>query len=111
MQVITAHDECQGKVLRFSFIDRMRPLHAIGAINRSCKDFCSAIDKAALAAHSDEPAAQGSNGSPGPPGSRSEQPPLSPQRLAAMGQDRTFLAAVKRSSAEFDKVCSGALCC
>lgn len=87
MQVIEAHDECLTKILRFSFIERLRPLTAIGIISRSCSHFCESIDKALVSCCG---ASTGVS--------------LTKENLLAIANNPSFARAVKDCAASFNKV-------
>lgn len=108
-QVITAHDECLMRVLRFSLIERLRPLTAIGTINRACSHFCDAIDKAVARCRSADATASsgGSNGwLPGASasGGAAAGAPLTKEQLLAIAADSHFRRAVDECDAAFTKV-------
>jgi hypothetical protein len=86
-QVIEAHDECLTKILRFSFIERLRPLTAIGIISRSCSHFCESIDKALVTCCG---ASTGVS--------------LTKENLLAIANNPSFARAVQDSDASFNKV-------
>lgn len=87
MQVIEAHDVCLARILRFSLIERLRPLTAFGIINRACGQFCDAADRCITAA-----------------GATPGRAALNEAQLLELAGDGSFRKAVSDSSASFDKV-------
>jgi hypothetical protein len=106
LQVIAAHSDCLTKILRFSLIERLRPLTAIGTINRSCSHFCDAVERVISVCNPARSSgtAHGSKGTgQGRPGAAQSEP-LTQEHLIAMASNEEFSRAIDECNTSFNKV-------